>query len=59
MIPDDLLIRINVSYRKICLFKNLTENDINDHIIQETKDQINVTLEMVGEEIRQIEESLG
>jgi len=55
VVSDDLLVRLNVCYRKVNLIRNLSEEDINDNILTETKDQINYTLGKSNEEIRKIE----
>jgi gas vesicle protein len=54
LISDDLLVRLNVCYRKISLFKNLEPHDVNDDFIRNTKEQCTITLESIRTEINQL-----
>ena len=58
-IPDQLLVKLNVAYRKIALFKNLDATDITNELLTETKDQLNIILNAINSEINNSSENLN
>ncbi|MFD2663354.1 hypothetical protein [Paenibacillus thailandensis] len=50
-ISDQLLVKLNVAYRKIALIKNLDATDVTSELLTETKDQLNTILNVLNSEI--------
>lgn len=51
IIPDELLVKLNVSYRKTIVLKGLPDEEITNEILERTKEQIVATWDAVGKEI--------
>ncbi|TMV49341.1 hypothetical protein FE783_12560 [Paenibacillus mesophilus] len=59
IISDELLVRLNVAYRKISWFRNLQSHEVNDEFLRETKDEFLETLGKTNAEIQKLEQRIN
>ncbi|TYS18482.1 hypothetical protein FZC78_02785 [Rossellomorea vietnamensis] len=52
-IPDDLLVKIHVSYKKVALIKHLTKDEIDDAVIESSKATVENSLDVLKEYLKE------
>ncbi|MDF2859261.1 MAG: hypothetical protein K0Q87_5112, partial [Neobacillus sp.] len=54
LISDNLLVRLNVCYRKINLIKSVDASDLDNDMVRSTKEEFCMVLEILNNEITEL-----